>query len=84
MKQIELTPGLDLNQVVQEIKTEDIVLMRQGHAIALLSEFDDDDLYWYARERDPEFIASLKRGREQAAKGQTISLEDLKKKLEIT
>lgn len=83
MKQIELTPGLELDKVLQQIKDEDIVLTRQGHAVALLSDFDDDELYWYAREQDPEFQASLKKAREQTAQGQYVALEDLKKQLGI-
>lgn len=83
MKQIELTPDLPLDRVIQEAQDEDVVLTRQGHAVALLGGFDDDDLYWYAREQDPEFQASLKNAREQAAQGQTVALQDLKKQLGI-
>ena len=83
MKQVEITPGLDLDNVLRQIREGNVVLTRQGHAVALLSEFDDDDLYWYAREHDPSFVASLKKAREQAAKGDTISLEELKKQLGI-
>ena len=83
MKQIEVTPGLALHKVLQQIKDEDIVLTCQGHAVALLSEFDDDDLYWYAREQDPEFQASLKVAREQVAQGQALALQDLKNQLGI-
>lgn len=83
MKQIEVTPGLELDKVLQQTKDEDIVLTRKGHAVALLTGFDDDDLYWYAREQDPEFQASLKMAREQAAQGQAVPLQDLKKQLGI-
>ena len=83
MKQIEVTPGLEWDKVLQQIKDEDIVLTRQGRAVALLSDFDDDDLYWYGREQDPAFQASLQKAREQAAQGQTVALEDLKKQLGI-
>ena len=30
-----------------------------GTPFALLMPFDDDDLEWYPRERDPKFLASL-------------------------
>src|SRR2546428_7423049 len=63
MKLIELTPDLALEQVIQQAKHEDIVLTRQGHAVALVSEIDDDELYWRTRERDGEFLASLARAR---------------------
>jgi PHD/YefM family antitoxin component YafN of YafNO toxin-antitoxin module len=83
IKPIEVTAGLEWDKLLQQVKSEDVVLTKDGHAVALLSDFDDDEMYWYARERDPEFIASLKRAREQVAKGQTISHDELKKRLGI-
>jgi hypothetical protein len=43
--------------------------------------FDDDDSDWYARERDPAFLNSIARAREQVRQGRTISHDDLKKEL---
>jgi hypothetical protein len=83
MKQIELTPDLPLEQVVQQAQQEDIVLTSQGHAVALISEIDNDDLYWHSCERDPEFLASLIRARAQVAQGQAVPHEDLKRQLGI-
>jgi hypothetical protein len=83
MKQVELTAGLTLESLLRELNGEKVVLMRDGHAVALLSEFDDDELYWHERERDPAFIASIKEAREQAAQGKTISHDELKKRLGI-
>jgi len=42
-----------------------------------------ESLYWMKREADPEFIVSIARAREPAAKGDTISHEELKKNLGI-
>ena len=83
MKQVELTPDLRLDTIVQQMNGEDVVLTRQGHAVALLSEFDDDELYWYKREHDPAFIASIAEARKQRAEGKTITHEELKKRLGI-
>jgi hypothetical protein len=83
MTQIELTPGLEVEKIIQQAQEGDVVLMRAGHAVALLSDFDDEDLYWYGRERDPQFLASLAKAREQVANGQTVSHEELKKQLGI-
>lgn len=47
----------------------------------LVSDFDDDDLYWYEREKDPEFIASIAQAREEVAQGKTVTHEELKKEL---
>jgi hypothetical protein len=55
MKQIELTPEMNWEDVLKHLNNQDVVLTRQGHAVALLSDFDDDDLEWYAQEHDPAF-----------------------------
>jgi hypothetical protein len=80
MTQIEITPTLEWYKVLQKTKKGDVVLTRKGHAVALLQQFDDEELYWYMRQYDPEFIASIARARKRAAKGQTISHEELKKR----
>src|SRR5438046_416344 len=71
MKAIELPQGLEWEKLLEELKTQDVVLTHEGHAVALLSEFHDDEMYWHARENDPKFIASIASAREKAAKGQT-------------
>lgn len=83
MKKIEVKPDLKLEEILQQMQGEDVIVTKQGHAIALLSDFDDEEMYWYGRENDPEFLASLARAREQVAKGQTVTLEELKKELGI-
>lgn len=83
MKQIEVTPSLKWEELLQQVKNEDVVLTHEGHAVALLSDFDDDDMCWYARERDPELLASIARAREQVAQGKTTKHEDLKRQLGI-
>ena len=83
MKQIELTSGMALNEILKDVESEDVVLTVQGHAVALLSDFDDDDVEWYARERDPDFLASLARAREQVRQGKVVRHEDLKQQLGI-
>jgi hypothetical protein len=47
-------------------------------------ETDYDDLKWYERERDPEFIASIARAREQVRQGKTRSHDEIKKELGLT
>jgi PHD/YefM family antitoxin component YafN of YafNO toxin-antitoxin module len=81
MKQVEVTP--ELEKILAQARQEDVVFTRQGHAVALLSEFDDEELYWYARERDPEFLASLAKARTQVQQAQTIQHNELKRQLGI-
>jgi hypothetical protein len=83
MKQIEVRPGVSLEEILQQAQGEDVVLTQNGHTIALVSAFDDTDLYWYAREHDPEFLASISRARDQAAQGQTVTHDELKQQLGI-
>jgi MoxR-like ATPase len=70
-------------EIVREAELGDVVLIRDGHAVALVMPFDDDDLHWYARERDPAFLASLARARQQVADQNTTSHDDLKRELGI-
>ena len=43
--------------------------------------FDDDDLDWYVRERDPAFLAALVQARRQVREGRTIGHGELKQEL---
>jgi len=37
-------------EMMRQAEQEEVLVMRDGHAVALLMPFDDDDLEWYARE----------------------------------
>ena len=83
MKTVTITEKSSATDLVGQGQVEEIVVVRDGHAVALLVPFDDEDAEWYARERDPEFLESLVRARRQVVSGQTISHEDLKRELGI-
>jgi antitoxin (DNA-binding transcriptional repressor) of toxin-antitoxin stability system len=83
MKSIELNVPAASEQALRDGQVEDVVVLRDGHPVALVMPFDEDDLEWYARERDSGFIDSIARAREQAAAGQTIGHEDLRKQLGV-
>ena len=83
MKTIAWDDKTTYAEIVREAEEQDVVIVRDGHAIALLTRFDDDDLEWYARERDPAFLASLARARQQVREQRTISHADLKRDLDI-
>ena len=70
-------------ELVQSAEREDVVLMRDGHAVALVTTFDDDDLEWYAAERAPAFLASIARARQQVQQGHTRSQPELKQELGV-
>ena len=83
MKTVTLTDSTSWEEVMRQVEQEEVLVMRNGHAVALLMPFDDDDLEWYARERDPAFLASLAEARRQVAQGKTLSHGDLKKSIGI-
>ncbi|MFO0968799.1 MAG: hypothetical protein U0793_24860 [Gemmataceae bacterium] len=83
MKKLEIQSGMTVEDLVVAAKKSDVVLTVNGHAVALLSDFDDDELYWYEREHAPDFIASIARARQEVAEGKTIKHDDLMRELGI-
>jgi hypothetical protein len=77
MKTIVVTPNMPLEEAIREGDEDGVVVIRDGRAVALVMPFDDEDVDWYARERDPAFIASIAEARKQVAEGKTISHEEL-------
>jgi len=84
MKSIELTTPAASEQAIRDGQAEEVVVLQGGRPVALVVPFDEDDLEWYARERDPAFVQSIARAREQAGAGQTLSHDELKAKLGLT
>lgn len=83
MTKIELNTPAASEQAIREGQAEEVVVLQDGHPVALVVPFDDDDLEWYSRERDPAFIQSIARAREQVKAGETMSQTDLKRQLGI-
>ena len=79
MKMLTLASPTKVEELLLEAEKEDVVLMRGGHPIALISALDDDGYAWYLRENDPAFIASVADSRAQIASGDVISHEALKR-----
>lgn len=78
MKTVNAEDKATVEQLLKLGGEEPVLVLQQGHAVAMLMPFDDDDLEWYARERDPKFIESIARAREQARTGQIVSHDALK------
>jgi hypothetical protein len=81
MKTVIWTEDSAWEATVRLAEHEEVLVMRDGHAVALLIPFDDDDLEWYPREHDPNFLASITQARRQVEEGRTIGHGDLKKDL---
>ena len=81
MKTVIWTNDASWDDVLRQAGEEDVVVLRDGHPVVLMTPFDDDDLEWYARERDPAFLESLAKARRQVEQGKTVSHENLKRDL---
>ncbi len=83
MKTVSWTDTISLEDLKRQVESEEVLVTRDGHAVALFMPFDDDDLEWYARERDPAFLESIAKARQQVAEGRTTGHDDLKRTLGI-
>ena len=83
MKAVVWTHDTSWDDVLLHAGEEDVIVLRDGRPVVLMTPFDDDDLAWYARERDPAFLVSLARARQQVEQGRTVSHEDLKRDLDL-
>ena len=81
MKTVTCNENTSCDEIARQAEQDDVILMRDGHPVALVMPFDDDDLEWYARERDSAFLASIACARQQVAAGRTTGHEQLKKEL---
>ncbi|MGB7156455.1 MAG: hypothetical protein WBD40_00230 [Tepidisphaeraceae bacterium] len=80
---MELSNAAASEQAIRDGQNEEVVLLRDGKPVAMVMPFDEDDLQWYDRERDPAFVASIARGRADVRAGRTASHADLKRQLGI-
>ncbi|MBW3538902.1 MAG: hypothetical protein KY476_01400 [Planctomycetes bacterium] len=81
MKTMVVSETTTVEEVIAAVDQDDVLLYREGKPVALLSAFDEDDLEWYVREREPAFVESIARARQQVEAGQTLSQEALKQQL---
>lgn len=81
MKTVNWAADSSWDEVLQQAGQEEVVVMRDGLPVVLMTPFDEDDLAWYVRERDPAFLESLAEARRQVEAGYTMSHDELKKEL---
>ena len=81
MKTLTWTDPTSAEELLRQAQEEEVVVLRHGHPVALLTPLDDDELAWYLRERDSAFIESIAAARASIAAGEGTSHEDLKRKL---
>ncbi len=84
MKLVDLTsspPSFDdLLRVAQQ---EGVVFLRDGRAIARLERFDDDDWEYWKYEHSPVAQERGRQAREQYARGEYKTIDQVKKELGI-
>jgi PHD/YefM family antitoxin component YafN of YafNO toxin-antitoxin module len=83
LKTVTWTDHASWDEVLRQAGEEDVLVIRNGHPVVLMTPFDDDDLAWYAREHDPAFLASLEEARRQVEQGMTVSHDDLKREFNL-
>jgi len=81
VKTVTWTENASWDEVLLQAGAEDVIVLRDGHPYVLMTPFDEDDLAWYARERDPAFLESLARACQQVEQDKTVSHEHLKRNL---
>jgi hypothetical protein len=75
MKIIELNPSPpDVNMLLQAIQEDDVLLVRDGHAIVRLEKFDDDDWDDWKYEHSTEAIARGGKARDDYRAGRFRTL----------
>lgn len=83
MKTLTISDDMSWNDLQQHLGEEDVLIMRDGNAVALVIPFDEDDLQWYARERAPAFLESIARARQQVAAGAIVRHAELREQLGV-
>jgi hypothetical protein len=83
MRRIAVTDKRPIGRIIPKRGEEDVLVEREGRAVAVIMPLDEDDYQWYLRERDPAFLKSIVRAKRQVREGQVTRLEKLKAELNI-
>ncbi len=63
MRAVSVTDRSSARELLPKGDEQEVLVLRNGRAVALVTPFDDEDAEWYARERDPDFIKSIQRSK---------------------
>jgi len=81
VKTVSWTDDVPWDEVLRQAAEEGVLVLRDGHAVVLMTPLNDDDLDWCVAEHDPAFLSSVARARRQIERGDTVSHGELKKQL---
>ena len=83
MKTLNWTDPPSAENVLKQAQDENVLVVRDGQPVAIVTPLSDDDAEWLKQEMDPAFIRSIAEGRKDYKEGRFITHEDLKKQLGI-
>jgi hypothetical protein len=69
VKTVVWTENDSWDELLSQAGQEDVLVLRDGHPMVLMTPFRDDDLDWYTREYDPGFLDAVAEARRQAELG---------------
>ena len=73
-----------LASVLDVARRGDVLLTRNGHAVALVEKFTDQDLEDWRFEHDPEVLRQTKAARERFRRGEGETLEQVMRDLRLS
>jgi hypothetical protein len=79
MKTLKWTDPSSAEDALRQAQSEEVIVIRDGHPVALVTPMNAEEYVWYLRERDPAFIESIAQARADVAAGRTKSHEELKR-----
>lgn len=81
MKTLQWSDAASAEELLRQAQEEEIVVIRNGRAVAVVQPLDEEELAWLIRERDPAFAASIAQARADIEAGKAIGHDELKKEL---
>lgn len=84
MKVIELQPrSPTIDDLLEAVNNDDVLLVRDGQPLARLEKFDQEDWQDWQYESSAAALERGRHGREQYARGECKSLEQVKEELSV-
>lgn len=78
MKTIRWTDAASAEDALRQARDEEVLVVRDGHPVAMVLPMDQDEWDWYVREQDANFIKSIAEARKDVAEGHVTRHEDLR------
>jgi hypothetical protein len=83
MKRIADTDKRTIGEVLPKPGGGDVLVEHEGRPVAVIMPLDEDEYWWYRKEKSPPFQKSLARAHRHAREGKVTRLADVKKEFGI-